>query len=180
MKKLTKYFLNGLIFIVPLVVAIYVVYIVFIKIDSVFAFPVRGIGFVVTITAITLVGFIGSNFLTRKLMHLVDSMFSRLPFIKLVYTSVKDLIGAFVGDKKGFNKPVTVILSPVSNIRVIGFVTSDDLENLGISGNVAVYLPQSYNFAGNLIIVPKEQVSPIDSMSSEVMKFVVSGGIASK
>jgi uncharacterized membrane protein len=178
MRKLTKYFFNGLVFLVPVAATIYVVYIIFIKIDKLFDFPVPGTGFVITIFIITAIGFIGSNFLTRKLVHVVDLIFSRLPIIKMIYTSVKDLIDAFVGDKKGFNKPVSVALLPGSSVQVIGFVTKESLNELGLPGCVAVYLPQSYNFAGNLIIVPGEQITPLEADSADVMKFVVSGGIA--
>ena len=180
MKKLTRYFFNGLLLLVPGVATIYVVYIVFIKIDSLFSFPVPGLGFILTITVITFIGFIGSNFLTKKLINAIDMIFSRLPLIKMIYTSIKDLINAFVGDKKGFNKPVTVILSRDGNVKAIGFLTNESLNNLGLSDSVAVYLPQSYNFAGNLIIVPKEQIAPLNADSADVMKFVVSGGIAGR
>ena len=180
MRRISKYFLNGLVFLVPVVATIYVVYAVFMKIDNLFNFPVPGIGFVITILMITVIGFVGSNFLTRKLVHVVDVIFSRLPLIKMIYTSVKDLIGAFVGDQKGFNKPVSVMVSKESNIRVIGFVTKDSLDDLGLSDSVAVYLPQSYNFAGNLIIAPSDGVTPIDTDSGDLMKFIVSGGISAK
>lgn len=177
MRKLTTYFLKGLAFLVPVVATIFVVYIVFVKIDKLFKFPIPGVGFIITIIAITAIGFIGSNFLTRKFVNSVDNLFSRLPLIKMIYTSARDLTSAFVGDRKGF-KPVAVTLSPGSNIQVIGFATKEGLEELGLADNVAVYLPQSYNFAGNLIIVPKEQVRPLSADSAEVMKFVVSGGVA--
>jgi uncharacterized membrane protein len=177
MKKLTTYFLKGLAFLVPVVATIFVVYIVFVKIDKLFKFPIPGVGFVITIVAITAIGFIGSNFLTKKVVHTVDNLFSRLPLIKMIYTSARDLTFAFVGDRKGF-RPVAVSLSPGSNIKVIGFATKEGLEELGLADNVAVYLPQSYNFAGNVIVVPKEQVIPINADSADVMKFIVSGGIA--
>lgn len=178
MKRLTRYFLNGLLFLVPVVATIYVIYIIFIKIDNLFDFPIPGTGFLITIFIITFIGFIGSNFLTRRLVNLIDTMFSRLPLIKMLYTSVKDLISAFVGEKKGFNKPVAVTLSPNSNVMVIGFVTNESLNELGLADTVAVYLPQSYNFAGNLILVPKEQITPLSVDSVSLMKFIVSGGIA--
>jgi uncharacterized membrane protein len=180
MKKLTKYFFNGLVLLVPVVATIYVVYIVFVKIDKLYDFPVPGMGFIITLLTVTAIGFIGSNFLTKKLIQVIDITFSRLPLIKMIYTSVKDLIEAFVGDKKGFKKPVLVRLSPESNIQVVGFLTNESLNNLGLLDSVAVYLPQSYNFAGNLIIVPKEQITPINAESTDVMKFIVSGGIATK
>jgi len=177
MKKLTAYFLKGLAFLVPVVATIFVVYIVFVKIDKLFNFKIPGVGFIITIIAITAIGFIGSNFLTRKVVHTIDNLFSRLPLIKMIYTSARDLTSAFVGDRKGF-KPVVVTLSPGSNIQVIGFVTREDLDELGLADSVAVYLPQSYNFAGNLIIAPKEQVRPLNADSADIMKFIVSGGIA--
>ncbi|VAX32348.1 Uncharacterized membrane anchored protein BMD_5004 [hydrothermal vent metagenome] len=177
MKKLTEYFFKGLLFLVPLVATVYVVYLVFIKIDRLFSFKIPGVGFVVTILTITGVGFIASNFLTKGLILLVDRTFARLPFIKMIYTSIKDLIGAFVGDKKSFNKPVLVTIIPGNKIQVIGFVTRESLHSFGLSDSVAVYLPQSYNFAGNLIIVPKEQVAPLSADSGDVMAFIVSGGV---
>ncbi len=177
MKRLVRYFLKGLLFLVPLVATIYFVYFVFIKIDSILPFDIPGLGFVAIILTITMVGMIASNFLTRRLVSWVDNVFTRLPLVKMIYTSIKDLINAFVGDKKSFNKPVLVTLAPGGNIQVIGFVTRESLDNLGLSEHVAVYLPQSYNFAGNLIIVPKEQVSPVSADSGDVMAFIVSGGI---
>ncbi|RJQ41499.1 MAG: DUF502 domain-containing protein [Nitrospiraceae bacterium] len=177
MKKLLKYFFEGLLFLVPLVVTIYVLYFVFVKIDSIFSFKIPGVGFIITILTVTLVGFFASYFLTRSLVNIVDKLFSRMPVVKMIYTSIKDLIGAFVGEKKSFNKPVLVTVSPGSNIKVIGFVTRENLDNMGLAGAVAVYLPQSYNFAGNLIIVPKEQVAPFNFESGQAMAFIVSGGI---
>lgn len=178
MRRISRYFLEGLLILVPFVVTVFVIYTVFQKIDGLFNFPIPGMGFVATLLLIFLVGFVTSNFLTRKLVALADTLFSRVPLVKMIYSSIKDLLNAFVGDKKSFNKPVQVTLSPDSGVRAIGFVTNDSLENLGIEGSVAVYLPQSYNFAGNLIIVPKDQVTPLDADSGDVMAFVVSGGVS--
>ncbi|MEW6570668.1 MAG: DUF502 domain-containing protein [Nitrospirota bacterium] len=178
MKKLTRYFLEGLLFLVPLVGTIYVVYIVFIKIDHIFKLRIPGLGFALTMLTILLVGFVASNFVTRRLVNLVDKIIERLPLIRMVYTSIRDLVNAFVGDKKGFKKPVLVTLIPNSNIQVIGFVTCESLVRWGLSEYVTVYLPQSYNFAGNLIVVPKDQVTPLHAESGSVMAFIVSGGIA--
>ncbi|MCK5287302.1 MAG: DUF502 domain-containing protein [Thermodesulfovibrionia bacterium] len=180
MKKLTRYFFEGLLFLVPVVATIYVVYIIFMKIDSLFKFTFPGLGFLVTILTIIVVGFVASNFLTSRIVRLVDSIFSRLPLIKMIYTSIKDLINAFVGDKKGFNKPVLVTLSQEMNIQVVGFLTRESLEHLGLSDRVAVYLPQSYNFAGNLVVVPREQVTPLNVESGDIMAFILSGGITVK
>lgn len=177
MKKLAKYFFEGLLFIVPLVATIYVIYIVFVKIDNIFNFKIPGIGFIITILIVTLAGFFASYFLTRSLMKIIDNMFRRMPLVKMIYTSIKDLIGAFVGEKKSFNTPVLVTISQGSNIKVMGFLTRESLDNMGLADSVAVYLPQSYNFAGNLIIVPREQVAPLNFDSGKAMAFIVSGGI---
>ncbi|MFC1843445.1 DUF502 domain-containing protein [Thermodesulfobacteriota bacterium] len=180
MKRISQYFLRGLLFLVPLVVTVYVIYWVFIRIDGVLNLPVPGLGFIVTIIFITLVGFGASNFLTRNLVHLVDKVFARLPLVKMIYTAIKDLVNAFVGDKKSFNRPVQVVIDRESNLRVIGFATRDSLDSIGIQDSVAVYLPQSYNFAGNLIIVDREQIIPVSADPGEVMKLIVSGGVSSK
>ena len=178
MKRISQYFLQGLLFLVPLVVTIYVIYWVFVKIDGVLSFPVPGVGFIVTAVGITLVGFVASNFLTRNIVHLVDKVFARLPLVKMIYTSIRDLVNAFVGDKKSFNRPVQVIIDKESNLRILGFATRDNLDAIGIRDSMAVYLPQSYNFAGNLIIVDREQVRPLAADPGEVMKLIVSGGIS--
>lgn len=180
MKRLTKFFFEGLLVLVPLVATVYVIYVIFMKIDSIFRFTIPGMGFLVTVLTITIVGFISSNFLTKKLLNLVDIIFAKLPFVKMIYTSIKDLIGAFVGDKKSFDKPVLVTLSPGNNVQAIGFVTRENLAALGIEGKVSVYMPQSYNFAGNLIVVPRDQVTPLSADSGDVMAFIVSGGVASQ
>jgi uncharacterized membrane protein len=177
MKKLTKYFFEGLLFLVPIIATIYVLYVVFMKVDRIFRFEIPGVGFIVTIITVTAFGFIASNFLTRRLVRNAEKTLSRLPLVKMIYTSIKDLIGAFVGEKKSFNRPVLVSLAPGNAVHVIGFVTRESLDILGLDGKAAVYLPQSYNFAGNLIIVPKEQITPLQIESGRVMAFIVSGGI---
>ncbi len=179
MKKITKYFLEGLLLLVPLFVTLYVFYFIFTRIDNFFKFEIKGMGFIVTIIMITVVGYVSSSLLTSRFVEKIDASFSRLPLVKMIYTSIKDLINAFVGDKKRFNRPVLIDVYPGSNVKVAGFITSDDLGSLGMRDNVAVYLPQSYNFAGFLIVVPKDQITPLDIDSGRVMAFIVSGGVTS-
>ena len=180
MKRISQYFLQGLLFLVPLFVTVYVIYWVFVRIDGILDMPVPGVGFIATIVFVTLVGFGASNFLTKNIVGLVDKVFARLPLVKMLYTAIKDLVNAFVGDKKSFNRPVQVVIDRESNIRVLGFATRDSLDSIGIEDSMAVYLPQSYNFAGNLIIVDREQVTPMSADPGEVMKLIVSGGVSSK
>jgi uncharacterized membrane protein len=177
MKRLLRYFVQGLILTVPLVVTGYVCYGVFVRIDSWLRIPIPGVGFVVTIGAITLIGFLGPNFLSAPLVDGFEKLIERLPFVRLLYTSTKDLLNAFVGEKRRFDKPVIVALSADGAIRGFGFITQESLAMLGLHDSVAVYFPQSYAFAGNTIVVPASRVTRIDAVSSDVMAFVVSGGV---
>jgi len=177
LKRLSGYFFRGLIFTIPVVVTIYVFYIIFSEIDRLLGLKIPGLGFLITIALITFIGFLGSNIFAKKLLYLVDKVFGKLPIMRLLYTATKDILTAFLGEKKRFEKPVFVTLIPGNNVKVIGFITKESLDSWGVHNEVAVYLPQSYNFAGNLIVVPKEQVSLINASSSEVMAFIVSGGV---
>lgn len=178
MKKITQYFLNGLLVSVPLVVTVYVVYTIFINIDNLFNFKIPGMGFAVTILIIFTTGVAASNFITKHIVSFIDLLFAKLPLVKMIYTAIKDLVSAFVGDKKTFNKPVLVTLEPGSNVQAIGFMTRSSLDDIGISDRIAVYFPQSFNFAGNLLIIPTDQIVPIEADPSDVMSLIVSGGIS--
>ncbi len=177
MGRFYRYFFNGLIFVVPLSLTVYIFYLIFTKIDKLLGLPIPGIGFLVTIILITFIGFLASNYITNKFLNVIDKVFKKMPITRLLYTSIKDILVAFLGEKKSFERPVFVSLSSESNVKVIGFVTKESLSSLGMDDDAAVYLPQSYNFAGNLIIVPKSQLTPINASSSEVMAFIVSGGV---
>ena len=177
MRRLLNYFLRGLVLVAPLAITLYVCWVVFLRIDGWLGLPVPGLGFVLTIVLITLIGFLGSNLITRGMLAIVDQAVSRLPFVRLLYTSTKDLLNAFVGEKRRFDKPVLVRLSSESEARMVGFVTQESLDRLGLPGYSSVYFPQSYNFAGNLVIFPSSQVVPLDAASADVMAFIVSGGV---
>jgi uncharacterized membrane protein len=177
MTRLLNYFLRGLVFVAPVALTVYVAWWVFDWIDSWLGVPIPGVGFVLTLALITLVGFLGSNLITRGLLGVVERLFTKLPFVRLLYASTRDLLDAFVGEKRRFETPVMVALVPGGTAKVLGFVTQTTLAKLGLVDHVAVYLPQSYNFAGNVIIVPSSQVERLDADSSAVMAFIVSGGV---
>ncbi|MGE5796890.1 MAG: DUF502 domain-containing protein [Ignavibacteria bacterium] len=178
MKKVTKYFFQGLIVTLPAAATIYLMYWVLITFDNIFSFNIPGLGFLLILLIILAVGFIASNILTRRVTIFIYNLFNRLPLISIIYNSVKDLIEAFVGDKKKFNKPVLVKASKESSIEILGFITEENLELLGEKNKVAVYIPQAYNFAGNLIIVPSSDVKLVDAGAKEIMTFILSGGLS--
>ena len=182
MKRILKYFLRGLLVFVPAGLTIFIIVYVFTSLDKLlrelFQIPFRGLGLLVTIGGIFLIGLFASNFVGKKLFGLVDKLFANVPLVKMLYGALRDLVEAFAGEKKKFDKPVLVTLGPGCDAKVVGFMTRDNLDNLGLKDHVAVYLPQSYNFAGNVLLFPKESVKPLDIESSEAMTFIVSGGVA--
>ncbi len=178
MKRLVGYFLNGLIFTAPVALTLYAVWFVLTTVDGWLRIPIPGVGFVVTIAAITLLGFLATNFLTRRILTWVEDMLERLPGVRFLYTGIKDVFGAFVGEKRRFRQPVLVTLSKETGAQAIGFLTQDSLAELGLADRVTVYLPQSYNFAGQTLVFPRDSVTPLDAPSAKVMTFVVSGGVA--
>ena len=182
MKSILKYFLRGLLVFVPVGLTIFILVYVFTSLDKLFSklFPITfpGMGFIVTIGGIFLIGLFASNFVGKKLFGLLDKILNKVPLVKMLYGAIRDLVEAFAGEKKKFDKPVLVTLGPGCDAKVVGFMTRENLENLGLKDHVAVYLPQSYNFAGNVLLFPKEAVKPLDIESSEAMTFIVSGGVA--
>ncbi len=177
MKRLVNSFFQGLLVVGPLAITLYVCWAVFSTIDRWLGLPIPGVGFLLTIALITLVGFLATNLFTRGTISLVERVMARLPFLRLIYTSTKDLLDAFVGEKRRFDRPVLVSLTPANDVRVLGFVTRDSLAALGLPGSVAVYVPQSYGWAGNVLICSTERVTPVSLDSTDVMAFVVSGGV---
>lgn len=178
MNELTKNFFEGLFLLVPVVVTVVVVLKVFEVIDGWLNIPIPGLGFLITIILITVTGRLASNVFFQGALGSIEKLLTKTPFIKLVYTSLKDLIEAFMGEKKRFDQPVMVTLTPGGHAEAIGFVTRKSMDMFGLTDHVAVYFPQSYNFAGNLLVFPKDQVRPLDAESSEVMAFIVSGGVS--
>ena len=178
MKKIINYFLQGLLYIVPIVVTLYVVYWTFKKIDGILPFQFPGLGVIVIIALITLIGFIGTSIISSPINAFFERLINKAPLLKTIYSSVKDLMRTFVGKKKGFSQAVLVKLYETSTIERIGFITNEDLSSLGIKdGKILVYLPHSYAFSGQLFVVDRTYITPIDKSSAEIMKLIVSGGV---
>lgn len=175
--RIFNYFLRGLVVVVPLALTIYVCALIFTTIDSWLRLPIPGVGFLITLVLITLVGALASSFVTRSIISAVDNVLERLPFVRLLYSSAKDMLNAFVGEKKRFDKPVLVALSNDRAVKVLAFLTSDSLSSLGLADQVTVYMPQSYGFAGHILVVPADRVERIDADAAEVMAFIISGGV---
>jgi uncharacterized membrane protein len=177
MKKILSWFFRGLVLVIPVAATLYVLIMGFRFIDGLLPVRVPGLGFVLVIALITLLGLLSPRLLAMPLISLVEHGLEKVPLVKVIYSAVRDLMSAFVGDNRRFSEPVLVTVGQGANLHKIGFVTRKDLSALGIKDKVAVYLPHSYNFSGNLVIVPKENVTPLPISPAEAMKFIVTGGV---
>lgn len=178
LNDLARNFFEGLLILVPLVTTLYVAWLVLQAIDGWLNIPIPGVGFLVTLGLITLTGRYASTVFVQKMVDVLERVLAKAPFVKILYTSLKDLIAAFMGEKRRFDQPVLVSLLPGGHAEAVGFVTRTDLEFLGLLEHVAVYFPQSYNFAGHVLVFPKMRVRPLEAESADVMAFIVSGGVS--
>jgi len=174
-----SYFFRGLLLTVPVAVLAMVLWKALTWLDQIIPYDIPGLGILTLLASVTLIGWLGSTVLYQPFAEFGNEVLQRIPFLKTIYDALKDLVEALVGSKKKFDRPVLVKLAIGSSVEKLGFITQDDLGILGIGGGkVAVYLPHSFAWSGNLYIVPVEQVTPIDAKAGDVMKFIVSGGVA--
>lgn len=197
-KKLTSYFLQGLLYAAPLGITIFVIYQVFAFVDDIlkpliegflkfYIFPdlaktgkdfsIPGLGLVLMIILITIVGVIGQSVVAQPFKAAMERLLKRAPILNMVYTSIRDFMEAFVGKEKKFTQPVRVIVNMNPEIERFGFITQSDLTELGIQDKVVVYFPFSYGFNGEIMAVRSETVKPVDIPAGEMMKFIISGGV---
>ncbi len=185
MNKIFRYFLQGLLYVAPIGLTFYIIYLVFTFVDGFLrdafvhwiGFRIPGIGIVAMFIIITILGILGGSIFLKPVKKLVDKFMEKAPLMNLIYTSIRDMMSAFVGKEKKFNKPVLVKVNTISELEKVGFLTQEDLIDLGIKDKVSVYFPHSYNFSGEMFIVPVELIKPLDMSPTDAMKFVVSGGV---
>tara|TARA_R110002073_G_scaffold336208_1_gene530954 strand:+ start:97194 stop:97793 length:600 start_codon:yes stop_codon:yes gene_type:complete len=185
MKRLVSYLLQGLLYIAPIGITTYIIYAVFMFMDGLlqellvkfFDIKIPGLGFLTLLLFLILIGFIGRTFIAEPIKALFKNLIARVPLLNFIYSAFNDLFSAFVGKEKKFSKPVLVKVNLNSDLEKLGFITEENLDLLHLKEKVAVYFPHSYNFSGELFIVPKANITPVDINSSDVMKFVVSAGL---
>jgi uncharacterized membrane protein len=185
-KKLVNYFLQGLLFISPLALTAYILLLSFEFADGLLreslvllvGHDIPGLGLLIIVLLLISVGYFGQTFIAKPIKRLIRKSISNIPVLNEIYSSLNDLFSAFVGDEKKFNHPVLVLINPEAKLEKLGFLTEHDLSILGLEDKVAVYFPHSYNFSGELFIVPSNQVRAIDVSPTNVMKFIVSGGVS--
>ena len=186
MKKAIGYLLQGLLYIAPIGLTVYIIYALFEFTDNLLQewiieylkVKIPGLGVFIIIAFLIFLGFIGQTIIALPFKRVFHKILNKAPLLKVIYSAINELLSAFVGKEKKFNKPVLVKVNMTSNLEKIGFLTEDDLLFLGEKDKVAVYFPHSYNFSGEMFIVSKEQIRVLDLPPAEVMKFVVSAGVA--
>jgi uncharacterized membrane protein len=180
LKQILRFFVQGLIILAPIGITGYVLYWLFDKVDSILRPYVNmpGLGFAIIILFVILVGWVSSSFLMGSFLNFFDQWMERTPGIKFIYTSTKDFFEAFAGDKRKFSQ--SVLASVFSeDVWIVGFLTDEEMQKFDMGANmVAVYVPQAYNFAGQLYILPREKVRKIEKLTAgEAMKYAVTGGV---
>lgn len=189
-RTLFNYLIRGSLVILPIAAALFFIYWAVSELDSALNLSdaiwvdqvgkpiyIPGLGILSVVVILIVVGIIVTNFVTDPIKNWVTSWFKKLPIFNVLYTSFKDLTEAFVGDDKKFNEPVVVEFNE-TGLKKIGFLTQKDLSKIGYPGEVAVYFPLSYSFAGQLCIVKADRIKPLKMSASEAMKFIVSGGVS--
>ena len=175
MKKLISYFLQGILYLVPIAATIYVVVKAVVFVDGLVPVKVPGLGLLIILIVVTAAGYLGGSLLIKSIFNL-NKFLEKVPLLKIVYTAVKDLLSAFVGKKKRFTEPVLVKME--GDVERFGFITQNDLTHLGVSiDKIGVYIPFSYAVTGNLIVVPKKSITRVNGSSADIMKFIISGGL---
>jgi uncharacterized membrane protein len=187
---LLNYFAKGLLIVVPLGAAFFLIFWAVSRVDSALNLSselwvdksgkpvyIPGLGILNVVVIILVAGILVTNVVTDPIKSWFNRWINRLPIFKFLYSSIKDLTEAFVGDEKKFNEPVLVEVNEFG-LKKIGFLVQKDLKTLDLPGEVAVYFPYSYSFAGQVVIISADKVKPINKSAAEVMKFVISGGVS--
>lgn len=196
LKKLLQFFFQGLIVLAPIGITLWVVVGLFNFVDGILPNivytlapelltkdaggninKIPGLGFVVVIVLVLFVGWVSSLFVVGRLVTLLDTVLEKTPGIKFIYSSVKDFLEAFAGNKKKFDKPVLVNVDAPEVWR-IGFITQQNAHEFGMQEHVTVYVPHSYAISGITYIVPRERIRLLPNVSAaDAMKYTVSGGV---
>jgi len=176
---LLRSFLQGLLLLSPIAITGYLLFTIFISVDGLIPVKPRGIGFLGILGAVTAIGYLGTRFFVgRWLFDSFAYLMSHTPGVKHIYSSIRDIVTSFVGDKKRFNEAIWVKVNNSPEVWRIGFKTRNDMSGVGLKGKIAVYLPHSYAISGWVVMVDELNTLPVKNMTpGEAMKFAVSGGV---
>lgn len=175
-----KCFINGLLVLTPIMLTIWIIKWILSAWDKtagvIFNFEIPGLPLIMSIVVIIVIGYMASWWISVKLVNYIDRIFYKVPVVQFIYRVIKETLTNLFGEKKAFRK-VAIVTIPDTNIKMLGFVTSDDLSYIGFKDHVAVYVMQSMQWAGVTLLVPKEDVVILEGVKMEdILKFIVSAG----
>jgi uncharacterized membrane protein len=188
-KQLLKFFINGILTIVPIGLVIYVIVQMFQFLDSLLGNMLRekigdgvyvpGFGLLLTIVLITVIGWLMTYWFSVRLVEFFEGILKKIPFVKSLYAVIKETIESIFGEKKSFSK-VALVTVPNSPMKMMGFITVEGLEALddSLQDHVAIYVPQTFQVAGITFLVPNEHVEVLEISPEEAMRFILSGGVS--
>jgi uncharacterized membrane protein len=184
-RRLVRYFLQGVLYLAPLGIIVYLVWKVFSILDghtvktveALWGIRLPGLGILLLVLFLTALGWVGSSIIARPIRRLVGDVLRRAPVLKTIHGSLSDILGVLLNQDRKFKQPVLVLMDEATRLEKLGFITQEELGPLGLEGRVAVYFPHSYNFSGELYLVPRERVTPVEMSAQEAMRLIVSGGV---
>ncbi len=192
MRMVTRIFLKGLAAVLPITVTLYVLYWLGSTAESLLGRGLKmlipgslywpGMGVAAGLALVFVIGVLMNAWLFRTVFRWGERLLERIPLVKALYGSVRELMGFFSGsDKKTMGQAVMVAVGNTP-LRLIGFITREDFSELpaGIGGGdiVAVYLPMSYQIGGFTTMVPRSAVQPIEMSIEQAMRFAVTAGMS--
>ena len=179
-KKLIKYFFVGLSIVLPFFALAYLLYFLYTELAEYVNLDSSAILILPIVIGLIAIGY-ARTFFDFKLFLTFESYLMKTPIIGSLYKSIKEVTRAFVGAENKFSEPVLVLFA--GDIYKIGFITNKENEYL-VNDNYkddeilfSVYFPLSFSLSGDLFIVPKDRIKPIDKSANEVMQMIVSGGL---
>lgn len=194
MKHLGRIFLTGVLTVLPVLATAYLLFWLFNAAESFLGKPLQylipddsyrvGMGLAVGVVVIFAVGVLMRAYIVRRLFGLTEKVLLQVPLIKTIYGALRDFFGLFAGHEDEVALQVVTVQFPGSDMRLMGFVTRDHFSDLpeGVAseGDVAVYLPMSYQLGGYTVFMPRSQITPIAMSREEAMRFVLTAGLKAK
>ncbi len=188
-KHIRRIFLTGLLVFLPIVVTFSIVGWLFNKIDSlfrepletIFGFPLVGIGFVLTILLIFITGIIASNFFGKKFISWAECIIRKIPIVKTIYIAIKQIIDTVFEDRQKAFKSAVLVQYPSKGIYALGFITSEAPSEIQKKCNEdmkSIFIPTTPNpTSGMLVMIPEKDIIFLDMPVESAIKIIISGGI---
>lgn len=187
---LKKYFLSGVLVVVPVILTFLVIRFLFEAIDGLLqpvlhellGYFIPGLGVVTTVLLILLAGILSRNYVGKFLYRLGDNILAKLPLTRPIYSAAKQLIEAIASDESGVFQETGLVEYPRKGVFALCFVSRrfQLTKNGKTRDMVSVFVPSTPTpVSGMVIIVPPEEVTLLDMTVEEGIKFLVSGGVAS-